>query len=101
MGIYLNPSNEMFAESLRSEIYVDKSGLIEYMNNAVGTRQKFICISRPGRFGKSMAAEMLAAYYTHGEDSKDLFENLEISKSPSFEKHLNKYDVIFLNMQRF
>lgn len=101
MGIYLNPSNEMFAESLRSEIYVDKSGLIEYTNNALGTEQKFICVSRPRRFGKSMAAKMMAAYYNYSEDSRGLFSGLEISKSASFKKHLNKYDVIFLNIQGF
>ena len=101
MGIYLNPSNEMFAESIRSEIYVDKTGLIEYMNDAIGTRQKFICVSRPRRFGKSMAAEMMAAYYNYADNSRELFDGLEISKSASFEKHLNKYDVIFLNMQGF
>ena len=76
MGIYLNPSNEMFAESLRSEICVDKTGLIEYTNNAIGTEQKFMCVGRPRRFGKSMAAKMMAAYYNHDDDSRELFEGL-------------------------
>lgn len=66
MGIYLNPGMEGFSESLRSEIYVDKTGLIACTNKVLGTRQKYVCVSRPRRFGKSMAAEMFAAYYGRG-----------------------------------
>ena len=63
MGSYLNPGNKGFRESLNSEIYIDKTGLIEKTNAVIDTRQKFLCVSRPRRFGKSMAADMLAAYY--------------------------------------
>ena len=63
MGIYLNPGNDGFYEAIRSEIYVDKTGLIAYTNKCLCTEQKFICVSRPRRFGKSMALKMLAAYY--------------------------------------
>ena len=63
MGIYLNPGNESFQESIESEIYVDKTELIAYTNRVLKTRQKYVCVSRPRRFGKSMASEMLAAYY--------------------------------------
>ena len=101
MGFYLNPDNDAFQESLASEIYVDKSGLIAETNTVVGTRQKFICISRPRRFGKSMAAEMLTAYYCRTCDSRALFENLKIAQDESFERHLNRYDVLFLNVQEF
>ncbi len=101
MGIYLNPGNEGFAESVRSEIYVDKSGLIACTNKLLGTKRKYICISRPRRFGKSMALEMLAAYYGRGCDSRELFANLKIGQDSSFEEHLNQYDVIYLNMQQF
>ena len=69
MGIYLNPGNDGFAEAIRSEIYVDKTGLIAYTNRYLCTEQKFICVSRPRRFGKSMALRMLAAYYRLGCDS--------------------------------
>ena len=62
MGIYLNPSSIGFKRSLNSEIYVDKTGLIEKTNALLGTEQKFICVSRPRRFGKSMAVNMLSAY---------------------------------------
>lgn len=62
MGIYLNPSSIGFKRSLNSEIYVDKTGLIERTNALLDTEQKFICVSRPRRFGKSMAVNMLSAY---------------------------------------
>lgn len=101
MGIYLNPGTDRFEESISSEIYVDKTNLIAYTNAILGTEQKFLCVSRPRRFGKSMAAYMLAAYYGNGSSSKSLFEGLNIESNPSFEKYLNKYHVIFLNMQEF
>ena len=101
MSSYLNPGSKGFQESLNSEIYVDKSGLIEKTNAVLDTRQKFLCVSRPRRFGKSMAADMLAAYYDRSENSAPLFASLKISKSVSYRKHLNAYDVIKLNMQEF
>ena len=66
MGIYLNPDNILYKRSLNSKIYIDKSRLIEYTNQVLDTEQEFICVSRPRRFGKSMAAQMLAAYYSKG-----------------------------------
>ena len=101
MGSYLNPGNKGFQESLNSAIYVDKTGFIEKMNVILNTQQKFVCVSRPRRFGKSVAANMLAAYYNQDEDSAELFENLEISRSETYSKHLNQYDVIKINMQDF
>ena len=70
MGSYLNPGSMLFRGSLRSKIYVDKSGLIEKINELVCTEQKYVCVSRPRRFGKSMAANMLAAYYKKDEDTR-------------------------------
>lgn len=101
MGSYLNPGNKGFQESLNSAIYVDKTGFIEAMNAVLNTQQKFVCVSRPRRFGKSVAANMLAAYYNQDEDSAELFENLKISRSKSYRRHLNQYDVIKINMQDF
>ena len=100
MGIYLNPDNILYKRSLNSKIYIDKSILIEYTNQVLDTEQEFICVSRPRRFGKSMAAQMLAAYYSRGCLSDALFKNLEISTSSSYEEHLNKYDVIFIEMRQ-
>ncbi len=101
MGIYLNPRNDGFKEAIRSEIYVDKTGLIACTNKYLGTEQKYICVSRPRRFGKSMALKMLAAYYSCDCDSRGLFAGLKIERNPTFEENLNRYNVIFLNMQQF
>ncbi|MDE6052944.1 MAG: AAA family ATPase, partial [Lachnospiraceae bacterium] len=101
MGIYLNPDNKGFRESIHSRIYVDKTGLISYTNELINTLEKYICVSRPRRFGKSMALEMLAAYYCGSYDSTDLFKGFEIERDKTFQKYRNKYDVIYLNMQQF
>ena len=101
MGIYLNPDNRGFWKAVRSEIYVDKTGLITVTNKCINTEQQHICVSRPRRFGKSMALKMLAAYYSCGCESADLFRGLKIEQDESFPEHLNKYDVIYLNMQQF
>lgn len=101
MGILLNPGNTEFQESLNSKIYVDKTMLIDYTNSVLRTAQKYICVSRPRRFGKSMAANMLTAYYSKGCDSRELFSNYKIAQTDSFEKHLNKYNVIHINMVQY
>ena len=101
MGSYLNPGNFSFRGSLRSKIYVDKSGLIARTNEALCTEQKYICVSRPRRFGESMAANMLAAYYGRSENTEELFQKLAISKENSYKDNLNQYDVIKINIQEF
>ena len=101
MGRFLNPGNEAFSEVIHSEIYVDKTPLLEYTNKVISTTSKFICSSRPRRFGKSITAEMLSAYYSKGCDSRKMFSGLAISQTADFEKHLNQYDVIHLDIQWF
>ncbi len=101
MGSYLNPGNALFKMAVNSQIFVDKSMLIDVTNRYLNTMQRFICVSRPRRFGKSVAADMLAAYYDRRIDSSALFEHLEISGQKSYGIHLNQYDVIKLNMQEF
>lgn len=101
MGFYLNPGNKGFWESIRSRIYVDKTNLIACTNRLINTEEKFVCVSRPRRFGKSMSLKMLAAYYSCGCDSSNLFQGKKIEGDSSFREHLNRYDVIFLNMQQF
>ena len=101
MGIYLNPGNEGFRRALRSDIYVDKSELIAYTNTVLDSDRAFLCVSRPRRFGKSMAANMLCAYYDRSCSSSSLFEQLKISKESSYMQHLNQYDVFMLNIQQF
>ena len=101
MGIYLNPDNIDFQIAVNSKIYIDKSELIRYTNELIYTEQRFICVSRPRRFGKSMAANMLAAYYSRNCDSKEMFGKYKIASDADFEKHLNKYNVIHINMLDF
>ena len=101
MGIYLNPNNDRFLQALHSQIYVDKSGLIAATNERLRTEQKYICVSRPRRFGKSVNLGMLAAYYSRGCDSRALFDDLAIAQDGSYLRHLNQYNVIHINMQEF
>jgi hypothetical protein len=100
MGTYINIGNEGFASARNGE-YVDKSGLIAVINSTLNTERRFSCVSRSRRFGKSMAAKTLCAYYDHSCDSRHLFADLEIAGDASFEKHLNKYPVIYLDMTDF
>ena len=100
MGTYINISNAGF-QSARNGEYLDKSGLIAVVNETLFTKRRFSCVSRCRRFGKSMAAEMLCAYYSQSCDSRSLFTDLEIANDPLFEKHLNKYPVIYLDMSDF
>ena len=100
MGIYINVGNEGF-QSIRNDEYIDKSGLIAVVNNTLFKERRFSCVTRCRRFGKSMAAKMLCAYYDHSCDSRSLFADLEIASHPSFEEHLNKYPVICLDISDF
>lgn len=100
MGIYLNPGNEGFRKILNGR-YVDKTRLICYLNDVLATPYQLTCISRPRRFGKTTAAKMMCTYYDKSCDSRAMFQGLEIAKSESFEKHLNKYDVIYLDITFF
>lgn len=101
MGRFVNPDSSAFQVALNSRIYVDKTGLIEYTNSVLDTTNAYICNSRPRRFGKSYAANMLAAYYSKGADAEQMFSGLRISQDPNFKKHLNKYDVIHIDIQWF
>ena len=101
MGIYLNPGCDEYKKAINSEIYVDKTGLIAFTNRKLNTEHQNICVSRPRRFGKSMAANMLVAYYCKNIDSKDMFSGFKIAEDETFEKHLNKYNVIHINMIDF
>ena len=87
--------------NVRSQIYVDKSGLLEELNHLIDTQQRFVCVSRPRRFGKSMAADMLSAYYGCKEDTSALFDGLKIGKTDSYKAHLNQYNVLKINIQEF
>ena len=101
MGRFVNPDNSAFQAALNSRIYIDKTGLLEYTNSVLGSTDAYICNSRPRRFGKSYTANMLAAYYSKGCDSEQMFSSLNIGECADFKKHLNKYDVIHIDIQWF
>ena len=101
MGTYFNPNNESFRCDKRSEIYIDKTGLLEFLNKKIGTNAKYISVSHARRFGKSHAAGMIDAYYSLGSDSEELFADTEIAAKDSFREHLNKYNVIHLDVSTF
>ena len=98
MGTYVNPGTRNMEIDIDDEFYVDKSMLISLLNDKVESDDRFLCVSRPRRFGKTMAANMIAAYYSKGCDSHEVFSSLKISKDPTFEENINKYTVIQLDM---
>ena len=101
MGICLNPGSGRFQIARRPKIYVDKSGLIACLNDMIQTESRFVCVSRPRRFGKSMAANMISAYYDRTVDTETEFSGMDISQDASFRLHGGTYDVIQLNIQDF
>ncbi|MBQ9241881.1 MAG: AAA family ATPase [Proteobacteria bacterium] len=101
MGRFLNPGNSGFQRVIGAEVYVDKTGIIGYLNKWIDTDARYVCVSRARRFGKTVAARTIRAYYDNSCDSHELFAPYEIARNPSYEMHINKYDVIGLDMQAF
>ena len=101
MGTYLNPGAVRLRDSRNSKIYVDKSALIAYLNSVKETEQRYVCVSRPRRFGKTMAANMVCAYYDRTVDGAEAFAGLVAARDPEFDQCRNRYDVIRLNMADF
>lgn len=98
MGIYVNPGNENFTEALHADIYVDKTMMLDVLNQFMDRRNKYICISRPRRFGKTIAQNMISAYYSKGCDSAQIFSDLKIAGVPDYKKNLNRFNVIQIDM---
>ena len=98
MAIYLNPGNEGFRETLANDIYIDKTMLISELNKFIDKGNKYVCISRPRRFGKTIATRMMCAYYSKNCDSHELFKDLKISKADNYEKYLNKLNFISIDV---
>ncbi len=98
MGLYIDQGNFSFKQAVQDLIYVDKTNLIGHLNRMINTRRKFLCVTRPRRFGKSLAAQMLCAYYDRSCDSRSLFDGLSITQDETFERYLNKFPVISLDV---
>ena len=101
MGRFLNPGNGGFQRIIKDAVYVDKTGIIAYLNQWIDTSARYVCVSRARRFGKTVAARTIRAYYDNACDSHDLFAPYAIAQDPSYETHINKYDVIGLDVQSF
>ena len=96
----VNDDAESFAMDVDSD-YVDKTQLIAFTNSVINKNDRFICVSRPRRFGKSMAVHALAAYYSKGIDSHELFKNLKVSQDPTFETYINQFNTLYINLQSY
>ena len=101
MGVYFNPNNGSFTCDKNSKIYVDKTGLLEYLNDVLCTNSKCLAVSHARRFGKSHAAGMIDAYYSRGCDSSNLFDDTRIAQSDDYRKHMNRYNVIHIDVSSF
>ena len=100
MGTYINKGNKAFKDIVSHE-YVDKSSLIPLINANLNSENRYSCVTRCRRFGKSMAAKMLCAYYDKSCDSRELFRGLKAEQDKSFETYLNKYNVLYLDVTSF
>ena len=101
MGTYVNPKNVSMQSAVNSEIYQDKTGLLKILNKSLCTEKRWFAVSRARRFGKSMAAGMIDAYYSRGCDSKELFSPFEIAKDPDFETYLNQFNVLHFDVATY
>ena len=102
MGYFLNNDfvKNNFELITNSKYFVDKSMMIEKINGYIGIEDRHVCITKPRRFGKTTNLQMLASYYSKGADFKNLFDNLEISKSETYLEHLNKHNVIYIDFSK-
>ena len=100
--LYINTKKpfENFLELYNEYYFVDKSNIIANINTKISTKSKYICITKPRRFGKSSIANMLGAYYTKGVETKDIFDKLNISKNSTYNIHLNRYNVIYITFNK-
>ena len=100
MGTYINKGNNAFRDIVSHE-YIDKTSLIPLINATLNSENRYSCVTRCRRFGKSMAAKMLCAYYDKSCDSRELFVGLKVEQDKSFETYLNRYCVIYLDVTSF
>ena len=99
MGTYLNPGKQSYLMAVNSEIFVDKTEMIGYLNAVINTRQRYVSVSRPRRFGKTMAADMICAYYDREADSRELFAQRKLAGKEGWDKYLGSFDVLRLVMK--
>ncbi|MCQ7582409.1 ATP-binding protein [Salmonella enterica] len=101
MGAYVNPGDRSLTIALNDEIYIDKSMILTVLNKKFDTEGRFMCVSRPRRFGKTTVGDLISAYYTRGADSRAMFERLKIARTPGWDARLNKMNVIKIDLGSF
>ena len=101
MGIYVNPNEALLRMSVNSKVYVDKSMILHELNLLLNTEDRFVCVARPRRFGKTMAGNMIAAYYSKKANSRTILEMLKIAQTDDFETYLNAFNVIKIDVNGF
>lgn len=100
MGMVLNSKGQLrqWTMQCQDKYFVDKSEILEKLNQCINTGNRFVCITRPRRFGKTVMTQLIASYYGKELESKEIFNKLKISKNEKYEKYLNKHNVISLYM---
>ena len=101
MGIYINPGTASFEEAINSEIFVDKTKIVSVVNEVVCTKKKYVCVSRPRRFGKTTAQQILCAYFSKNCDSRPIFEDTKLSEVEGWDRYLNKFHVVRIDCNEF
>ena len=99
MGFYFNPGSESLEKNVNSRIFIDKSLIMTVLNELFNTADRFLCVSRPRRFGKTVVVgNLISASYSRGANSRGIFEKLKIAQTPNWDKNLNKINVIQIDM---
>ena len=98
MGIYLNPNSANFEETLKRPIFVDKTMILKTLNRFIDEQNKYICVSRPRRFGKTIASNIISSYYSKGCNSREIFSKLKFGQDEDFESKLNKFNFIKIDL---
>ncbi len=94
--MYLNTQDgyENFKMLVANKIFVDKSMILEELNEIIDTTDRFICITRPRRFGKSQMTFLIESYYSQAVESKHIFDALKFSKAKTYPKYINKFNTV-------
>lgn len=102
MGFYLNNKSKvsLYKSEMQRPYFVDKTLILSELFPLIESGNSHICITRPRRFGKTVMANMIGAFFEKDENTKEIFDQLKISKSPEYEKHRNKHDVIYIDFSK-
>nr|WP_142410536.1 AAA family ATPase [Clostridium sp. Marseille-P7770] len=102
MGMFLNSRvpYDAYQVAAAGKYFMDKTALLQELFLSMNTTERFLCITRPRRFGKSVMANMVGAFFGKAEDSRQIFSQLEIATDPYFERHLNRHNIIYIDFSK-